>query len=137
MKFLEGFSLRTKNNPEAPALVDENGARVTSYAELDLLSGRVAAKLQSLGLKKDDVVVIRMGRQMEYVAAELGCLKAACPFVPVFPSYPAERVNFIMEDSDAKYLLEEDFFTDISSFKPAEPAESSGDDRCLIIYTSG
>ena len=110
MRFLEYFSLRAKENPEAPALVDRKGARVTNYAELDLLSDRIAAKLQSLGLKKDDVVLISMGRQMEYIAAELGCLKAVCPFIPVLPSYPAERVSFIMEDSDAKYLLEEDFF---------------------------
>ena len=81
------------------AVVDGNGARSTGYAELDALSGKVAAKLMKQGCRPGSAVMIELGRRMEYVAAYLGTLEAGCVVVPVVPDYPRERLEHIRRDS--------------------------------------
>ena len=99
-----------KKYRDFPAITDRDGRRTLTYKELDDLSGRVAAKLQSLGVGYDDVVAVIMGRQSEYVAAELGILKTGGVVIPLIPSYPKQRVEYIRKDSGFKLCIRDDFF---------------------------
>ena len=119
------------------ALVDRNGTRALTYAELDSLSGKVAGKLLSLGLPEGTPVLIRMGRIAEYVAAYLGILKAACAAVPVSPEYPEARIRAICGDCGAKLVVTDDFFEDLESYGQEVRDASSEDVTALILYTSG
>lgn len=135
MNFMKAFY---QANGNTRAIVDKNGERITLYAELNAISGKVASKLQQLGLEKDDVVVVKIGRQMEYIAAELGCMKLGLVFVPVLPTYPDERIEYIKNDSNAKLILDENFFSDIDSYTSFEGEYKQDDaDRVMVIYTSG
>ena len=122
---------------DCPAITDQDGRRTLTYKELDELSGRVAAKLQSMGVGYDDVVAVMMGRHSEYVAAELGILKGGGVVIPLIPSYPEKRVEYIRKDSGFKLCIREDFFEDIERYEPAKAREISEDSRVFIIYTSG
>ena len=126
-----------KKYRDFPAITDRDGRRTLTYKELDDLSGRVAAKLQSLGVGYDDVVAVIMGRQSEYVAAELGILKTGGVVIPLIPSYPKQRVEYIRKDSGFKLCIRDDFFADIAHYEPAKTREISEDSRVFIIYTSG
>lgn len=66
MNFLEEFQYMAQRYSEKAAIVDYNGERTTSYLELETLSRRIAAKL----LQSGRVVLVCMGRRMEYIAAE-------------------------------------------------------------------
>lgn len=122
---------------DCPAITDKDGERTLTYGELDILSGRVAAKLLSLGIGYDDTVAVIMGRHMEYVAAELGILKMGAVVIPLIPSYPEKRVEYIKKDANVKLCIKEDFFNDIDSFEPVETKDSTEDSRVFMIYTSG
>lgn len=125
--------------PERTALVDRNGERNTSYAELDRLSSLVAGKLISLGYTKEndrDFILVNMSRCMEYQAAYIGVLKAGCVVVPVVPDYPEERVAFIKKDCGSRLTITAEFFSDIENFEAREtPADGSA--PALLAYTSG
>ncbi|MCQ2158591.1 MAG: AMP-binding protein, partial [Bacteroidales bacterium] len=130
------FGLSASKWPERTALVDRNGERSISYAELERLSGLVAGKLKALGFTKGDFVLVNMGRCAEYVASYIGILKAGCIVVPVVPDYPDERVAFIRSDCGSRFTVTSDFFSDIDSYEPCcNPAD--GADPALLAYTSG
>ena len=137
MSFLDQIRSFAKEAPQKTALVDLDGARATSYGELDALSGRIAAKLASCGLGEGSFVVIALERSMEYVAAYLGALKAGCAAVPVIRSYPPERIVYIRDNCDAALLLDESFLTDLENYKPMEPVTVPDSAPALVIYTSG
>ncbi len=117
------------------ALVDGRAHSLT-YTELYALTGKVAAKLFSLGVRHGDFVAINMPRVIEYQAAYLGILRAGAVIVPLVPDYPEERINFITNDCGAKLTVTEEFFSDIDSFGQYEnPAD--GSEPAILIYTSG
>ena len=76
-----------------------------TYKEVDEMSERIAQHIQSQGLKSEDVVSVLIPRCEWMVVASLGVLKAGCAYQPLDPSYPAERLNFMMQDASAKLLI--------------------------------
>lgn len=118
------------------AIVDCDGARKTSYGELDILSGQISEKLHLSGLKKGDFVLIMAERSMEYVASYLGILKAGCVVVPALTDYPKERIEYMKNHCEAKAVIDKEFFDDIEKYGNYE--ELAGDnDSAVLVYTSG
>ncbi|MGI5163169.1 non-ribosomal peptide synthase/polyketide synthase [Spirillospora sp. CA-253888] len=99
----ELFAARAARNPDGDAVVDGD-ARLT-YAELDARSGRLARRLTAAGAGRGSVVAVLMGRGTDVVVALLAVLRAGAAYVPIDPSYPAERVRFMAADSGAACVL--------------------------------
>jgi gramicidin S synthase 2 len=72
-----------------------------SYRELDERSGRIAAELSAKGIGTGSIIPIRQERGAEWFAYSLGILKAGAAYVPISPSIPAERLNFILRDCES------------------------------------
>ena len=81
-----------------------------TYGELDKLTDRLAARIASLGLGREDVVSVLIGRSEMMAVASLGALKAGCAYQPLDPSYPQERLNFMIGDASAKLLIADSEF---------------------------
>ena len=84
-----------------------------TYREVDEISERIAAYIASQGLGKEDVVSVLIPRCEWMAIASLGVLKAGCAYQPLDPSYPAERLNFMMKDANAKLLIVNEELRDI------------------------
>src|SRR5207253_1535160 len=76
-----------------------------TYLELNRLANQVAHYLQSLGVGPEVLVGVCMQRSLELLVALLGVLKAGGAYVPLDPSYPAARLAFMLEDSQAAVLI--------------------------------
>lgn len=87
----------------APALRD--GARTLSYRELDDLTDRIAARLAAEGVRPGDRVGILLPRSAETQISILAVLKAGAAYVPLDPSYPAERLRFLVRDAEIRVLV--------------------------------
>lgn len=116
------------------------GGTSLTYAELDSLSNRIANFLQGKGIGRGNRVAVLGERKVETIASILGILKAGAAYVPVDVSYPKERVEFIVQDGDCKFLLskaalEAEGVYDCSD-KPVKQTNESSDEA-YIIYTSG
>ncbi|GGK41953.1 non-ribosomal peptide synthetase [Nocardia camponoti] len=90
---------RAAANPRAVALRDRG--RSVSYGELDLASSRLASQLASRGIGPGDVVAVSIPRSAESVTAVWGVLRAGAAFLPVDPTYPADRISHMLGDSGA------------------------------------
>ena len=99
----EQISRYAAETPDKPA-VTANGKTLT-FRELDKLSDRLAASLQSRGIKRGDFVGILFDREVWAYVAENAVLKAGGAFVPFIPEYPDERIDFCLKDGDIPILL--------------------------------
>jgi amino acid adenylation domain-containing protein len=97
------FRAQAKKTPDAPAVRYEDFA--CTYAEADALTDRIAAAIAAKGLGPEDVVSVLIGRNQWMALASLGILKAGCAYQPLDPSYPRERLNFMITDASAKLLV--------------------------------
>lgn len=119
------------------AIVDRDGARTTTYKELDELSGRVCTALRKAGVKKGDFVPVVLERGMEFIAAELGILKTGAAFIPLSKEYPAARIEHISKDCGASALIDDSFMQQALQESVSEGVEAEADDPAYAIYTSG
>ncbi|RJG15557.1 amino acid adenylation domain-containing protein, partial [Paenibacillus thiaminolyticus] len=89
--------------PDGIALVV--GDTMLTYRELDQLSDQLSLALQHRNLGAGSIVGLMAGRSPYMMIGLLGILKAGAAFLPVDPSYPADRIAYMLEDSQAACLL--------------------------------
>jgi amino acid adenylation domain-containing protein len=99
----ELFEAQATKTPEAIAVVHEE-AQLT-YAELNARANRLAHHLRTLGVKPDTLVGICVERSLEMIVGLLAILKAGGTYVPLDPSFPAERLAYMLEDSTPVAVL--------------------------------
>ena len=76
-----------------------------TYDEFDARTNAVANELLRLGVQKDERVVTLTRRIANAYVAREGVLKAGAAFLPIDPAYPDDRVTYIIEDSEARFVL--------------------------------
>src|SRR6185503_5196715 len=99
----ELFEAQAARRPDAIALVHEDS--VLSYGELDARANRLAHHLRRLGVGPDRRVAICVERSAPMVVGLLAILKAGGGYVPLDPSYPPDRLGFMLQDSAPVALL--------------------------------
>src|SRR5262249_2131949 len=149
------FEEQAARTPDAVAVAFED-QRLT-YAELNSKAEYLAAHLQSLGVGTRMLVGILVERSLEMVIALLGVLKAGAAYVPMDPTYPKERVSFVLEDAQVAVLLSQsklavpfsksstrvvclDSDWDVierSRLEDRSAPRQTSEDLAYVIYTSG
>ncbi|HZI10034.1 MAG TPA: condensation domain-containing protein, partial [Myxococcus sp.] len=149
---VEAQALRT---PHAVAVTD--GTRSLTYAELDARANQLAHHLVALGVSTGATVGLCLDKSLELAVCVLATLKAGASYLPLDPSYPAERLAFMLEDSGVPVVLsqshlasvlpadsrarrvfvdaEADAIARLPAHAPSRPL--SPEAACYLIYTSG
>ncbi|MBV9389924.1 MAG: amino acid adenylation domain-containing protein, partial [Chroococcidiopsidaceae cyanobacterium CP_BM_ER_R8_30] len=99
----ELFEAQVKRTPDAVAVVFED--EQLTYSELNDRANCLAYYLRSLGVGPEVQVGLCLERSVEIVAAILGILKAGGAYVPFDPTYPQERLTFMLQDAQVSVLL--------------------------------
>ena len=81
------------------------GQRTLTYRELNERADQLAQHLTQTGAAPDVLIGICLDRSPELVIAVLGVLKAGAAYVPIDPTYPADRIAFMLEDAAVKILV--------------------------------
>ncbi len=147
------IAAQAARTPGAVALVFE--AEEITYAALDGRANRLANVLRDIGAGRDTRVGIHCARGPDMVAAALAVLKAGAAYVPLDPTYPADRIRHCLADSGAAVVLTQRALAAelpetgaqvlavdddprlAGAPDTAPPAEVTGDDLAYLIYTSG
>ncbi|MDE6021610.1 MAG: AMP-binding protein, partial [Ruminococcus sp.] len=100
---VELFEEQAAKTPENIAVVFEE--EKLTYAELNAKANSLAHKLRELGVKSDDFVAIIADRSIEMIAGIYGIIKSGGAYVPIDPTYPEDRIAFMLEDCAPKAVL--------------------------------
>ncbi|WP_299316054.1 amino acid adenylation domain-containing protein, partial [uncultured Aquimarina sp.] len=113
------FEEQVLNTPNAIAIIFED--KKLTYKELDEKSNRLAHYLINQGIQKGELVPVCLERSTEMIVSILAILKSGGAYLPVDPNYPIDRIDFMIEDSSAKYVLSTTSFSSLFRSKEIEP----------------
>ncbi len=137
------FEKQVEQSRDKIALTAEDGE--FTYDELNRKANRIANALIKRGVEVEDRIMFILKRDSRLIATMLGIVKAGCAFIPVDPEYPEDRINHVLEDSDAKYIITKENLPnalDVDELlleeneKNPDP-ELTPQNLCYLIYTSG
>jgi amino acid adenylation domain-containing protein len=152
------FEQQVQHTPEAIAVGFQN--RQLTYQELNTKANQLAHYLRSQGVTTETLVGICIDRSLDMLVGLLGILKAGGVYIPLDPAYPAERLAFMLADSQAHVIVTQESLVvkleqlageerrvlvcvdDESEQITSQRQENldlaiAGDNLAYIIYTSG
>ena len=97
------ITTQSQLTPERIAVVF--GSQQLSYSDLDARSNQFAQYLRKAGVGPESLVGLCLERSPDMLVALLAILKAGGGYVPLDPSYPADRIQFILNDAQAPVLV--------------------------------
>ncbi|MDJ0897303.1 MAG: amino acid adenylation domain-containing protein [Xenococcus sp. MO_188.B8] len=138
-----------------PSLEQGKECKLT-YQELDRRANHLAHNLQRHNVQPGTLVALMMVRSLELIVAILGILKAGAVYVPLDPSYPQERLEWMIEDSQCPIIitqsdlipnlpphqgqiicLDRDWGQDLKNKEKLKPVNIDSTSLAYINYTSG
>lgn len=136
----ELFEQRVRLHPNRTAVLC--GRAAVTYGELNQRANRMARYLRSLGLGRGERIGIQVQRSVEMLVSVLAVLKTGGCYVPLDPSFPAERLRFMAEDAGLALTIDDQW---LHASRPEVTQQESDDlvNRATlsspadIIYTSG
>jgi len=145
------FEEQVEKTPNNIAVVFED--KKLTYRELNEKANSLARSLRNKDVKTDTIVGIMVERSVEMIVGIMGILKSGGAYLPIDPSYPKERIEYILKDSRSNILLSQNTLVEniyfdgeiIDLFEDNLFDEKSSDldkincsnDLAYVIYTSG
>lgn len=146
----ELFEEQVQITPNKTAIVFEN--KKLTYTQLNEKANQLANFLRLKNIKPNDIVGIMLPRSLDLLIAILGVLKSGGCYIPIDPTYPQQRIEYMLQNSNAKFVIttnelynnidfenkliitsEEIYVQNHKNLKNANTPE----DLSYIIYTSG
>jgi amino acid adenylation domain-containing protein len=137
-----------QTQPDAKALVACDATY--TYKEMDLLTNRIANALRQRGVEPRSRVALLLPRTSKVMLSIFGVMKSGCAYIPCDPEYPTERIQHILNDSHAAYIIttadrvgefpnaiDVEELLDSSVSCDSIAANITPQDLCYLIYTSG
>ncbi|MBK1882111.1 amino acid adenylation domain-containing protein [Luteolibacter pohnpeiensis] len=138
-------------HPNSPAILHEGNT--WTYRELLDASWKIASDLREHGAKQGDFIAITGGSSFQWIASMIGILHTGAAYVPIDPSLPVNRKQFILEHADIRIILHAGS-TESESFSPDRinidsesvirresavefPVHADGESPAYLLYTSG
>lgn len=148
------FEKQAARVPDVPAVLC--GDVQLTYRELEVRATQLAAYLRTLGAGSEKIIGVCLERSWEVVVALLGVLKAGAAYLPLDPTYPARRLQFMLNDSGASIVITRNAIADVLSTGSArviaidadwarvaaapvarERVDINPENLAYVIYTSG
>ncbi|WP_431686229.1 amino acid adenylation domain-containing protein [Hahella sp. NBU794] len=97
------FAEQVAQTPDAAAVVC--GQDQLTYAQLNDAVNSLAAQLRAAGVAEDQLVAVAAERSTQVIVAILAILRAGGAYLPIDPGYPANRIQYVLENSGASVIL--------------------------------
>ncbi|WP_459209775.1 amino acid adenylation domain-containing protein [Aquimarina rhabdastrellae] len=140
-------------NKSAESIAVQDNFRKLTYEELNTYSNKVTAYIETNISKEERVIGVILDRTINTLVVLLGILKSGRSYIPIDPTFPEDRLRYIIADSGAKTLIcdHEYSFVNKSDYSlikvedilhqsiksPIFSNLSCPEDTAYIIYTSG
>ena len=148
------FENQAARSPDAVAVIAQETS--LTYRELDARANQLAHYLQAQGIGPEKIVAVFMERSLEMVIALYAVIKAGGAYVPLEPDFPEQRLDFILNETDAPLVLTQQHLREklpqfagtalcldsewsaVADYPSASPVSATTPDNlAYVIYTSG
>ncbi len=148
------FEEQSEKTPDSMAIFSQE-VQLT-YRELGQGADRLAGRLRGKGAAADTLICLMVERSAAMVVGILGILKSGAAYLPIDPAYPGERVQYMLDDSSSKILVNESVKSaEVSekleviglnkiirenkdfSTQPIQSPQSGPSNLAYVLYTSG
>ncbi|GKU77860.1 non-ribosomal peptide synthetase [Paenibacillus sp. L3-i20] len=151
ISILEEIERQAAQTPAAVAI--QFGEEAVSYSELNERANRLAHTLLGRGVGPDRIVALMADRSPQLIVGIVGILKAGAAYVAIDPSYPEERIGWMLEDCGEQLVLTERRYSgrirtavqewylddsDMYDVRSTNPdLEIAQEQLAYVLYTSG
>ncbi|MBF4487702.1 condensation domain-containing protein, partial [Flavobacterium sp. CSZ] len=138
---IELFEEQAAKTPDNIAVVFENNT--LTYQELNQKANQIGNYLRNnYNIQADDFIGIKLQRGSNLIVAILGVLKSGAAYIPIDPSYPKDRIDYIESDSNIKLLIDQTevelIYSEIGKYSKLNIEKINySHDLAYAIYTSG
>ncbi|MBE5983107.1 MAG: amino acid adenylation domain-containing protein [Paenibacillaceae bacterium] len=152
------FEEGVREQPEAPA-IEWQDQKIT-YRQFNNMVNQMAGKLAKQQVTYKDIVPILLDWGPMQIISIFSIMKLGAAYLPIDPTYPQERIDFILQDSASKIIITEqsaqdkigcpiqkfvvdadenilDPSVDFGLHSAYTPTKLNSEDICYVIYTSG
>ena len=147
--FIKYFEKQVEKTPDDIAIVFED--KEMTYRELNERANSLAYKLRENEVTNNTVVGILLERSFEMLISMLAVLKSGGCYIPIAPDYPKDRIEYMLEDSEATIILTSQNRRNLADKKLINVKDeriyenhkenleniSKPEDLSYLIYTSG
>ncbi len=123
------FEKYALNTPGAIAVVDTE--KSLTYGELNKKANKIAHRLINLGAGPDKVIGILLDKSVDLMASVLGVLKSGAAYLPIDPTYPQEKIDYMLEDSKTEIIITESLNSDLLKGKKLDILYLDNDSELL------
>jgi len=146
------FEEQVEKTPNNIAVIFED--KKLTYRELNEKANGLARYLIENGITNNSIVGIMVPRSLEMIVAMFGILKSGAAYLPLDPTYPKNRIEYILKDSNVKLLLTKDSAFNLNNIETIDISidkseiykkyslvnlnnKFSSSSLAYVIYTSG
>ena len=101
--FIDSFIAKANQHPNKNAVIFHE--QVITYQELDQRSNSISQQLIKFGTTSEQIIPLILERDPDTIISIIAILKVGCAFLPISPITPCSRVRFILEDTEAKFII--------------------------------
>ncbi|GGV66730.1 hypothetical protein GCM10010277_74690 [Streptomyces longisporoflavus] len=135
---VEAVTKQVQTTPDAPAIISDEES--LTYRELDVRSNKLAHWLVDNGVRAESLVAVCLPRTVNLMVALLAVLKSGGAYVPVDPSHPRSRIDYVLKQAKPALVLDAETLAgaDCSAYPDTAPQVTVRPDNTqYVIYTSG
>ncbi len=142
------FEQQAEQNPDGIAVIFEE--QKLTYKELNEKANQMAHCLIENGVKNNDIISVCMNKNIPFIISILGILKCGCAYLPINPTYPINRIEYIVTDSNSKIFITDTNYEikgakiltyntiNLNKYENSTiPSKINNNDLAYVIYTSG
>lgn len=131
------FEERVLKTPDKTAVIACD--KTLTYAQLNEEANRIAHALIEQGVGVGNIVAIKLSRKSYLFSAMLAVLKAGAAYMPIDPNYPANRIEYMLTESNAKFCIDEANISQLLSNESAFDLDIEIDRNSMFcaLHTSG
>lgn len=141
------FRVNSLNDPDKVAIRD--GGRSITYKEFNDRTDFLAHLLIERDIQINDIVAVHMDRSLDFMLSVFAIMKAGAAYLPIPPSIPSKRIDYMLEDSEVTLVLTNEH--ELAGYQnlnintvhyedqegPGDTGKLSPDNYAYVIYTSG
>lgn len=103
---------------------------VITYGDLNKKTNCLARVLREKGVGRDSIVGVMLERSLDMITSVIAIQKAGGAYLPMDPKYPADRISYILQDSETHLLLTK---KEYCTFNSGDTTILDVDDKCLYL----